>query len=217
MSEKKLKPTGWLYVLAIFLPIFACAITAVPVYLSIPKLPGALGDISINSLTQVIVPGSAEINFKEAGAYAVYYEYRSTIDGMSYVRGQYPPMMKCQLISKETGRNIELASPDAKGEMYSTGNQGRAGVLMKSISIDQPGIHEFSCRYPDDSSQPQIVLAVGPNFVWEFFNLAAKPVGAMVCGMSVFLGVGVISTIMVVIVALKRNQSKSRTVNSTQS
>jgi len=217
MSKHNLKPTGWLYVLAIFLPIFACGITAVPVYLSIPKLPGAFDDLSINSLTRVIVPGSAEINFREAGAYAVYYEYRSSIDGVSYVRGEYPPRMNCQLISKETGKNIELASPDAKGEMYSTGNQERVGVLMKSISIDRPGLHEFSCRYPNDSSQPQIVLAVGPNFVWEFFNIAAKPVGAMVCGMSVFLGVGVISTIMVVIVAIKRNQSKSRTVNSTQS
>lgn len=216
MSKNKLRPTGWLYVLAIFLPIFACGITAVPVYRSIPKLPGAFGNLSINSLTQVIVPGSAEINFKKTGAYAVYYEYRSTIDGMNYMRSQYPPKMKCQLISKETGQRIELASPDAKVEMYSTGNQERVGVLMKTISIDRPGIHVFSCRNPDDSSQPQIVLAVGPNFIWEFFNLAAKPVGAMVCGMFVFLGVGVISTIMVILVAIKRNQSKSRTVNSMQ-
>lgn len=213
MSNHKVKPTRWFYVLAFFLPIFACTITAVPVYRSIPKLPGAFDDLNINNLTQVIVPGSTEVYFPEAGAYAVYYEYRSEIDGVSYVRSQFPPMMNCQLVSKKTGEYIQLASPNVMGEIYSTGLKGRAGVLMKSISIDRPGFHRFSCRYPDDSSRPQIVLTVGPNFIWEFINLAAKPVGALVCGMLVFLSVGVISAIMVIIVALKRHQSKSRTVN----
>jgi hypothetical protein len=217
MSEKKVKPTRWFYVIAFFLPIFACTITAVPVYRNIPKLPGAFDDLNINNLTQVIVPGSTEVYFPEAGAYAVYYEYRSEIDGVSYVRSQFPPMMNCQLVSKKTGEYIQLASPNVMGEIYSTGSKGRAGVLMKSISINQPGYHDFSCRYLDNSSRLQSVLAVGPNFIWEFINLAAKPVGAMVCGMFVFLGVGVISAIMVIIVALKRHQSNRRMVNLMES
>ena len=216
MSTKNGKPTGWLYVLALVLPFLACGIAAVPIYLSVPKLPGAFDDLSMNSLTQVVMPGSSEINFPEKGAYAVYYEYRSVIDGIDYSRGVYPPTMNCQLRSKASGDNVKLAYPNANGEMYSTGNNERVGVLMNTISIDRPGAYSFSCRYPDNSSTPRIVLAVGPNFVWEFFNLAAKPTAAMLGGLLAFLGVGLISTIMVIIVFIKRNQAKNRTVNSIQ-
>jgi hypothetical protein len=214
MSKVNKKPSGWLYVFALVLPFLACGIAAVPIYLSVPKLPGAFDDLSMNSLTQVVMPGSSEINFSEAGAYAVYYEYRSVIDGIRYNRGIYPPIMNCQLRSKATGENVRLAYPNAKGEMYSTGNNERVGVLMRTISIDQPGAYIFSCQYPDHSATPRIMLAVGPNFIWEFFNLAAKPAAAIVGGLIVFLGAGVISIIMVIIVAIKRSQSNNRTVRS---
>ena len=29
-------------------------------------------------------------------------------------------------------------------------------------------------RYTDGRSDPQIVLAVGPNIIWEFFNIGSK-------------------------------------------
>ena len=207
MSKVIRKPSGWLYVFALVLPFLACGMTAVPIYRSVPKLPGALGNLSMNSLTKVVVPGSSEVYFPEAGAYAVYYEHRSAIEGISYSRDIYPPIMNCQLRSKATGENVELAYPDAKGEMYSTDNNDRVGVLMRTISIDRPGSYVFSCRYPDNSSFPKLVLAVGPNFIWEFFNLVAKPGAAFFGGLLVFLAISLISTIIVIVVAIKRNQA----------
>jgi hypothetical protein len=209
MSGEKKKPSRWYYVLAILLPIFACGLTTFLVYRRVPKLPGALEAIGIDNLTQVIVPGSAEINFPKEGAYAVYYEYHSEINGVKYVRDKYPPYMNCQLTSKATGQDVELASPHAEGDMYSTQNRERVGVLMKSISINQPGVHIFSCQNVDGRSDPQIVLAVGPNIIWEFFNLAAKPLAAAVCGSFVFVGACVISAVILVVVALKRYQVKN--------
>jgi len=208
MSAGKLKPTRWYYGLAFLIPIFACGLTAMLVYRNVPKLPGALELTGINNLTQVVVPGSAEINFPKVGAYAVYYEYRSVINGVNYARTKYPPNINCQLRSKATDKNIELASPDVEGNIYATQNQERVGVLFKSISINQPGVHIFSCRYTDDRSNPEIVLAVGPNIIWELFNLAAKPVAATICGGLVFTGALGISILIVGIVAFKRNQSK---------
>ena len=209
MSGKNQKPTRWYYLLALLLPVLACGVTAILIYRSVPTLPGALETIGINNLTQVIVPGSAEINFPKSGAYAVYYEYRSVINGVNYVQDKFPPRMRCQLTSKVTGEEIELASPQAEGDMYSTQNRERAGVLFKSISINQPGVHTFSCRYADGGSNPQIVLAVGPNIIWEFFNIAAKPVSAIVCGGFAFITALGISALIIGIVALKRQQSKT--------
>jgi hypothetical protein len=209
MSGKNQKPTRWYYLFALLLPVLACGVTAILIYRSVPTLPGALETIGINNLTQVVVPGSAEINFPKSGAYAVYYEYRSVINGVNYVRDKFPLRMRCQLTSKATGEEIELASPQAEGHIYVTQNQERAGVFFKSISINKPGVHTFSCRYADGRSNPQIVLAVGPNLIWEFFNIAAKPVSAFVCSGFVFITALGISVLIVGFVALKRYQSKS--------
>jgi len=209
MSKSKLNPTRWYYVLALLIPVFACMGTALIVYLNVPKLPGALGTLGINNLTRVTVPGSADINFPKAGAYAVYYEYRSVIDGESYVRGKYPPHLNCQLKSKATGQNIELATNHIEGNMYATQNQERVGVLIKSITINTPGIHRFSCQYHDSETDPQIVLAVGPNIIWEFFNVAVKPLAAFTCGAFVFVITCGISIMIIGFVAFKRHRAKN--------
>ena len=98
MSKNKQKPSRCFYVLAILIPIFACLGTAIMVYPNVPELPGALEAIGVKNLTQVVVPGSADVSFPQKGAYAVYYEYRSVIDGVSYARDEYPPIMRCQLM-----------------------------------------------------------------------------------------------------------------------
>jgi len=209
MPEYKLKPTRWYYVLALLIPIFACLGTALLVYPNIPELPGALEAAGIQNLTQVIVPGSADIYFPKAGAYAVYYEYRSVIDGVSYIRDKYPPSINCQLKSKATGENIELTPNYIEGNIYETQNQERAGVLINSISMDQSGVYNFSCQYPDGYTCPQIVLAVGPNIVWEFFNIAVKPIAAGISGMLAFVGACGVSILIIGFVAFKRHQSKN--------
>jgi hypothetical protein len=215
MSAGKQKTTRWLYGLAILFPILACLGTALLVYQKVPKLPGALEITGIKNLTQVVIPGSAEIYFPKAGAYAVYYEYRSVINGVRYIRNETPPRLSCQLKSKVTGADVELASPDVEGDIYVTQNQERVGRLLKSINIDKPGVYLFSCQYAQDSTAPEIVLAVGPNIIWEFLNIAAKPLAAFVCGGLVF-GVALgMSILMIGFVALIRHQSRNRLATQT--
>jgi hypothetical protein len=207
MSEGKLKPTRWYYVLALLIPVFACMGTALIVYGNVPKLPGALEALDVKNLTQIVVPGSAEIHFPKSGAYAVYYEYRSVIDGVSYFRDEYPPSMRCQLRSKRTGEAVKLAPSTVDGNVYTYPE--RVGVMFKRISIDQPGIYNFSCQYPDGRSYPKNVMAVGSNLVWEFFNVALKPIGAMLFGSFAFVFAGVISVLIIAFVAIKRHQLKN--------
>ncbi len=208
MSEYKLKPSRWFYVLAILLPIFACFGMGLLVYLNVPELPGALEDIGVKSLTQVVVPGSADISFPKKGAYAVYYEYNSVIDGVSYAREGFPPLMRCQLISKATGGSVRLKPTQVKGNIYATQNPHRAAVMYREISIDQPGIYTFSCQYANGEAIPKSVMAVGPNMLWGFLNIAAKPVAACIGGAFAFLVACGLSLLIIGIVAFKRNQSK---------
>jgi hypothetical protein len=209
MSEIKRKPTSWYYLLALLIPVFTCVGTVLFVYPNVPKLPGALEGMGIKDLTQVIVPGSAEVLFPKAGGYAVYYEYRSVINGESYVRNKYPPNIHCQVTSKSTGADIALSPDFVEGNMYATQNQERVGVLINSIFIKNPGAYIFSCQYTDGRTDPQIALAVGPNIVWEFFNIAAKPIAALTCGAFVFIGALGMSILIVGFVAFKRHRSKN--------
>jgi hypothetical protein len=208
MSARKPKPTRWYYVPAILIPIVACLGTTLLVYPTVPKLPGALEATGIHNLTQVIVPGSADIHFPKAGAYAVYYEYRSIVDGVRYDRRRVPPSINCKLTSRATGEDLPLAPDYIEGNRYETQNPERVGVLIKSISIDQPGVYDFSCHYTDGRTYPPVVLAVGPNIVWEFFNVAAKPVAAIILGGLAFVCACGISILIIGFVAFKRHQSK---------
>jgi hypothetical protein len=204
----RIKPTRWYYLLALLIPVFVCLGTALFVYGNVPKLPGALEALGTKDLTRVVVPGSGEIHFPESGAYAVYYEYRSVVDGVSYARDECPPSMRCQLRSKRTGEAVKLAPSNVEGNVYTTHYPERAGVLFKRVSIDQPGIYDFSCQYADGRSYPKSVMAVGPNIVLEFFNVALKPIAAILCGTFAFVSACGISVLITGIVAFKRHQSK---------
>ena len=110
-------------------------------------------------------------------------------------------------MSKVTGKAVKLAPSNVEGNVYTSHNPTRAGVLFKQISIDQPGVYTFSCQYPDGRSYPKSVMAVGPNLVWEFFNIAAKPVAAVFCGGYVFIAALGFSLLMAGIVAYLRHRA----------
>lgn len=217
MSERKLKPTRWYYIAAILMPIFACVGTMFFVQQAIPDLPGALDAVGIQNLTTVVIPGTKNINFPKAGAYAVYYEYRSVINGVNYAKTQHPPNLICQLNSKTTGEDIELARNYIEGNIYTTQNGERAGVHFLSITIEKPGLYTFACQYPNGNPQPKIVLSVGPNIIWEFFNIAVKPIGAVLSGTLMFICACGVSILIVAIVAVKRHQSKMTLNSKTES
>lgn len=208
MRAKESKLSRWYPVLAaLLLPLFGCLISAAVIYQQFQGLPGALGRMSLNNLTQVVVPGSKEIHFSKKGAYAVYYEYRSVVNGVSYITSQTPPALECALRSKTSDEAASLSSDYVKGNVYSTKDNMRTGVLMMSISMDKPGAYEFSCRYPDGRPMPKVVLAVGPNFIYEFFNAAARSLAALLGGLVVF---GVLNAFTMIVLLFAYVIGKSR-------
>jgi hypothetical protein len=51
-------------------------------------------------------------------------------------------------------------------------------------------------------------MAVGPNLVWEFVNVALKPFAALLCGTFAFVSACGISILIIGFVAFKRHRSK---------
>jgi hypothetical protein len=151
MNGQKTGPNRWYYAVAALIPLFGCLIAMAAAYRWFPGLPGTLGsEMKLHDLTQVAVPGSQDIAFAESGAYAVYYEYRSVVDGVVYASSETPPTLACTLTSKATGTNVAVVPDYVKTNNYA--NRERVGVLIRSITIDEPGTYTFSCRYVDGRS-----------------------------------------------------------------
>lgn len=140
MDNQKIKPSGWYYALAALIPVLGCLIATAIAYQWFPGLPGALESrMNLDDLTQVVVPGSKDITFAESGAYAAYYEYRSVVDGAVYASSETPPALVCTLTSTATGTEAGIAPDYVETNTYSTKDRERVGVLIRSITIDEPG------------------------------------------------------------------------------
>lgn len=113
----------------------------------------------------MIVPGSTDITFAKPGANAVYYEYRSIVNGLKYETSKQPLPLECILTSKKAGVKVDAVPEFVEDNVYSTKDQERVGVMVMSITIDDPGIYAFACQYRSSRTQPEIVVSVGPNFM----------------------------------------------------
>ena len=208
MNKKNFKLNRRVYIGAVLALTLTCLLTMVVVYQRFPNIPGALEErVNLDRLTQLVVPGSVDITFDKPGAYGVYYEYRSVVNDVKYETGKQPPSLVCNLTSKITGARIPAAPDFVETNTYRSKDRERVGVLLMSISIDDPGRYTFACQHADDSARPKIVVSVGPNLVWEFFNIFAKVGGSILCGMASLFLAGFVGLSVVILVAIKRNQT----------
>ena len=217
MNNQKTRPSGWYYGLAALALVFGCLMAAAITFLGARDLPASIAEAhDLDRLTQIIVPGSADLMLSRTGAYAVYYEYHSVIDGVEHIGSEKPPTLECSLTVKATGREIPVVPDFVETNRYSArmgkGKGKRAGVLIMSTTIDDPGNYTFSCRYPDGREQPEIVLAVGQNILWEDIGILTRTAGSVLGGLAVLGGSGVVAIVIAIVIAVKRRQSKRAAV-----
>jgi hypothetical protein len=169
MSEKKVKPSGWFYVLAGLVLIGGIAGFVLVVFNGLADLSGGL--------TQVVVPGSEELTFSKVGDYTVFHEYKSIRGNRVY--SMTPgglAGLQCRLVSKATGKEIPL-SPTSMTSTYSMGS--RSGIGVFEFNIESPGKYLFSAQYPDGQEGQQAVMAIGHGFMAKLFTTVLGGLGIM--------------------------------------
>lgn len=158
-----------------------------------------------DSLTQIVVPGSAELKL-QPGRYSVFLEEQSVVNGKIYSTPQSIGGLVCHVSSVQNGAKIAIEKP-SMNTSYSV--NGRSGHSVLEFPIPQAGRYAFACDYGQNSKGPEVVVAVGSG-VGEAISRT------VIGGLAAFFGGSGAGLIVVLVVALKREHEKKRLRQSAQ-
>lgn len=139
-----------------------------------------------DSLTQVVVPGRAEMDLTHGRTYTVFSEERSVVNGRIYSTTESISGLECRIRSLRNG----TVSPMWQARMNTTYDiGGRSGRSVLQFSVPESGKYEFTCAYETSSRGPVTVLAVGAGVAENLFYTIATSLAALFAGMGLSLAV----------------------------
>jgi hypothetical protein len=150
-------------------------------------------------LTQVVVPGSAELNL-QPGQYSVFLEEQSTVNGKIYSTTESVSGLSCRMRSVQTGAPIAMQRSSAN-VTYDV--NGRSGHSVLEFFVKQAGKYEFACDYGGASKGPEVVVAVGSG-------VGSAITRTVLGGLSAFFGGAGAGVVVILLVVFRRERAKMR-------
>lgn len=205
MNKKMVKNPRWWYFFAALVLALGCLIAAMLFNKSgLGDYPSFIAEAYKDPLQKVEVPGAVNLELSRKGAYAVYYEE----DGSSDSVAEQPPNLDCQLTSKMTDKDIPLVLDYVPTNRYET-KDNRVGVLIYSTTVEDPGLHRLSCGYPDGRVSPKLILAIGPNYFFEFLRVAWNLGGSVLGGVGVLCASSTLAAVIAIVGFLRSRTQAS--------
>jgi hypothetical protein len=186
MDRHMIKRHRLWYGVAALVLVLGCLAATILIISTLTSYPSLIKEAYKSPLQKIEVPGEADIDLSREGAYGVYYE-------TDHVPTEGPPTLDCSLTSKTTGDDIPLVPDFVPTNRYSTADGNRVGVLIYSTTVNEPSLHTLSCDYPDGRVSPKLVLAIGPNYFFEFLRVVWNMRGSFLGGAAVLCGSFVLS------------------------
>lgn len=203
MNDKRKSPSRWVYGFA-FLPILVGCLISIWIFNAAPawNYPTMIADAYRQDQHHLTVPGSKDVKLTRTGAYGIYYEYSLVAAAVDHP--EMPPAIDCTLTSKSTGAEASAVPDYVETNRYWSKEQGGLGVLIMSLTVAEPDTYTFACHYRDGRLEPEVTVALGPNYVWEFFKVAGK-IGLSLAGaLTTSCGSILVGLIIAVFIAVKR-------------
>jgi hypothetical protein len=138
-------------------------------------------------MIRIVAPGTSVLALSEPGAYTIYHEPESVIDGKIYSAQNINGLRVA--VAEEGGEQVTVTTP-AVTSRYSIG--GRSGVSVLGFEIAHPGRYRLTAAYGAGRSEPVTVLAISQGFVGRLVMTIFGAIG------SAFAGVGAGLTIALV-------------------
>ena len=203
INKTKIRCLGYsAAILVLMLGCLAAAIFTIPTLSTYPSL---IAEAYKSPLQKVEIPGKADLKLSRKGAYAVYYERQKD----SNIDAEWPPTLDCSLTSKTTGEDIPLVPDYVPSNQYSTKDGDQVGVLIYSTTVQHPGLHTLSCGFPDGRVSPKLVLAIGPNYAFEFLRVAWNLGGSVLGGAGILCASSTLAVVMALVVFLRRRTTRA--------
>jgi hypothetical protein len=201
MGKNKQNP--WFLTSALCLLIgFICG--AIILFLTIRFYQPQISEIHQNPSQQYEFPGEVVIDLTRKGAYAIYYIKNKKSSSLQ----EWPQSMQCQLVNMKTGNSITLVPDYIPSDRLCSYTGECTGRLVYSTTVNHPGMHRFSCNYEKENTGQKFILAIGPNYVFEFFRLIWNmrwSILAIPCVLFIFSTTAIIS-ITIALIKWKENQ-----------
>lgn len=194
MVEQRPSPGRWLYLLSLFIFFVGVVVAIILVILSIRHFSNLT-----HSFTRVVAPGTTTVQLTKTGAYTIFYEYQSQVDGQTFSTADTPPSLVISIKSAETGNPVEVRS-SASRSSYSTGSH--SGVSVMGFNIDHPGAYVVTTAYSNGTSGPEVVLAIGHGFAKDLVGGIATIFGSI----GVFCGMSMIAIVLTLVVFFLRQR-----------
>src|SRR6185312_8487947 len=130
-----------------------------------------------DGLIRIVVPGTSVLTLGEPGAYSIYHEPESVIDGKLYTSQNIDGLRVA--VAEEGGEQVTVTTPTMTAR-YTIG--GRSGVSVLAFEIAHPGRYRLTAAYSGGRTEPVAVLAVGHGFLGRLFRTVLGAVGSAFAG-----------------------------------
>jgi hypothetical protein len=173
MNNSDIQPSIWYYGLAILIIIVGFIAFAGFIFTSVSDMG--------ESLMQVEVPGSADLDLEEPGEYTIFYENQTYFNGKFYSTDEQIPSLQINVSEIATGSYLKTY-PSPGSFTYDFGS--RSGRAITSFKVDRPGNYRINASYSEGPG-PDVVLAVGKGIVEGIFSSILTSLAALLGSIAV--------------------------------
>jgi hypothetical protein len=141
------------------------------------------------SIVRIVVPGSGELTLDAPGAYTIFHEQDSVVDGhitsVSTLAG-----MTVTVTDEANGAAIPVKSPSINAS-YTIG--GHSGVAVLAFDAERAGRYRLTGAYDDGRTIPKTVLAVDRGFFTRLLRTIALAFGSAGVGTAAALVIALVT------------------------
>lgn len=153
-----------------------------------------------DNLTQVVVPGEADLNLQANLNYTIFLEEQSVVNGQIFSVRETLSGLACHLREQWAGTEVPLR-PSRASMNYNV--NGRSGRSVLEFTPQVAGAYHLACDYEQGKQGPRAVLAIGAGFGQNLKTMLIRCFAAM-------LGGGILGAAIIIVVYRRREQAKKQ-------